>query len=289
MNIRGKTIAVTGAEGFLGVALCQALLEREVQLVPLDILTGQDIMDQEAMTAALQGVDAVYHLAAIASPRQCEKDLQATFDVNVTGTFNMIQAAGQAKVERFMFMSSIVAYGEPLYLPIDETHPLNGRGAYATSKVIGEYLVRAGHDSYGMPFTIIRNSNTFGPHQDAEYLVPTLINQGMDGSIEVWDPRPVRDYLYLPDTIAAMVLLLVSDAAANEAVNIGSGVGTSVAELAGIVTGLTGSLWRDVNKPAAVASKLVADVSKLKALTGWKQMISLPLGVGWTHETMTDD
>ena len=295
MRLAGKTICVTGAAGFLGRNLCSKLVQEQAKVIALDnfsigagdALAGladdvtirqADIRNLESIREPLAQSDVVYHLAAIANPRTCISDFSLAFDVNVRGTEHVLEASQH--VERFICLSSIMVYGEPRYLPIDERHPLEGRDPYAATKIICEELVKIANFIHKIPYTIVRNSNTYGPHQSNAYLAPTLIQQGLDNRvIEIWDPRVIRDFLYVDDTVDALIGMAETEAASGEIINLGGGLGVSAGELADVISNQLGVPWIDVKKPAAVSSKLIADTSKLQALTGWQQRVSLEDGV----------
>ena len=300
MRLEGKKVCVTGAAGFLGRHLSASLLAQGAEVIALDnfeigsqdafngsqkglTVCNADIRDIDSIKDALAQADVVYHLAAIANPRTCQRDFPLAFDVNIKGTENVLDASHH--VERIVFLSSIMVYGEPRYLPIDDRHPLDGRDPYAASKKISEELVKICGEIHKVPFTIVRNSNSFGPFQSSDYLIPTLIGQGLnDGEIEIWDPRTVRDFLFVDDTVGALVSIVESEAATGETVNLGSGLGVSAGELADYISAKLGVAWVDAKKPAAVSSKLIADTNKVKALTGWRQQVSLEEGLDRTIE-----
>ena len=300
MRLNGKTVCVTGAAGFLGRHLCSKLLERGAAVIALDnFVVGSnqalaqlegalevshaDICNPASIKDPLSKSDVVFHLAAIANPRTCQNDFPLAFDVNVKGTQHVLEASQH--VERIVFLSSIMVYGEPRYLPIDDRHPLDGKDPYAASKKISEELVKICNQIYQVPFTIVRNSNSFGPHQSTDYLIPTLIQQGLVlGEIEIWDPRTIRDFLFVEDTVEALIQSVETEAASGEIVNLGSGLGVSAGELADFIANHLGVKWIDAKKPAAVSSKLIADTNKIKALTGWEQQISLEDGLIQTIE-----
>lgn len=295
MKIEGKTICVTGAGGFLGRHLCPKLASQGAKVIALDNFTvgrkqnlegiknqleivEADVRDVQSLKNVIEKSQAIIHLAAIANPRTCQKDFGLAFDINIRGTANILSLC--SNMERVVFLSSIMVYGEPKYLPIDDRHPLDGRDSYSISKIMPEYLFKAYHYVQGIPFTIIRNSNTFGPGQANDYLIPTLIIQALTQKrIEIWDPRIIRDFLYVDDTVEAIIKVLEAESTANEIMNLGRGQGIATGELADIVCKLLDSQWIDVKKPSPVSSKLISDISKIKALTGWEPKVSLEEGL----------
>jgi len=295
MKIEGKTVCVTGAGGFIGSHLCRSLVDRGTRVLALDDFSiGQkerlvdiedrleivnaDIRNPDSLKEPVEKSQVVYALAAIANPRTCQKNFGLVCDVNIMGTANILMHCSD--VERVVFLSTIMVYGEPKYLPIDDRHPIDARDPYSISKIMCEYFFKAYHYMNNLPFTIIRNSNTFGPGQDKDYLIPTLILEGLTkGQIEIWDPRVIRDFLYIDNCVEALIKVVESESAVNEIMNLGSGQGIATGELADIVCRYTGATWIDAKKPSPVSSKLISDISKLKALTGWEPKVSLEEGM----------
>ena len=300
MKIEGKTICVTGAAGFLGSYLCRALIPRCGKVIALDDFSvGQrerleeiasdveivmvDIRDKENLKEPIQKSQIVYALAAIANPRACQRDFSRTFDVNILGTANVLSLC--SNVERVIFPSSIMVYGEPKYLPIDDRHTIDARDPYSISKIMCEHLLKVYNYLNGVPFTIVRNSNVFGPGQDRDYLIPTLILDGLTrGKIEIWDPRLIRDFLYIDNCIDALIKVVESESTIGEVMNLGSGQGIATGELADMVCKYLHTTWVDVKKPSPVSSKLISDITKIKALTSWEPKVSLEEGLRRTIE-----
>jgi nucleoside-diphosphate-sugar epimerase len=295
MILEGKVVCVTGAAGFIGKALCGKLVERGEQVIAVDnFLVGArnslaqledkvdvvdaDIRELETLREPLSRSHVTYHLAALANPRTCAQDFALAFDINVRGTANVLNLCGHC--DRVIFLSSVMVHGEPRYLPIDEQHPLDGHDPYSISKIICEYLMKLATHMNKIPITIIRNSNGYGPGQSLDYLIPTLISQALHQKvIEVWDPKVIRDFLYIDDVVEALIRSAEAEAAAGETLNLGSGHGIATGELAEIVSKLLGVEWVDVKKPSPVSSKMIADISKIKALTGWQPLVPLEEGL----------
>jgi len=295
VKIEGKTVCVTGAAGFLGSSLCRQLVLKDARVIALDnFAVGQrgnlrEIEDQvEVVTADVTDLDSlkkpimrsqiVFHLAAIDNRVTCQKNFALAFDVNTKGTANVLSLC--SNVERVVFTSSTMVYGEPKYLPIDEKHPLDGYEPYAVSKIAAEHLFRAYHFLQSVPFTIVRNSNTFGPGQGRDYLVPSLIIEGLTKEqIEVWTPGVLRDFQYVDNCIDALIKVVESESTLGETMNLGSGKGITTGELADIICKYLDTTWVDTKKPPPVSSKLISDVTKIKALTGWEPKVSLEEGL----------
>jgi nucleoside-diphosphate-sugar epimerase len=295
-EIINKSILVTGCAGFLGQHLCSKLIElggivKGIDNVlptakndSIEVLTYAkcDISDRSQVENAFcqESYDLVFHLAAIASPRTCKNNFDLAYDVNVNGTKNVISTCRQST--RVVFMSSASVYGEPIKLPIAEDHPLNGSDPYSITKIIGEHLCHNYVNNYGHNIAIARNFNAFGIGQTTEYIVPTLITQALrNGKIEIWNSDPVRDLLYVDDTIDG--LITIANCTKNDVYNIGSGKGTKIGTLA---ESIRNNIDRrieivDLHKDVVGSKKLVSDNSKLKML-GWDQQIELNSGLSRT-------
>lgn len=300
MKLKGKTVCVTGAAGFLGSVLCHKLLAGGAAVIALDNfsvgaadkladikgdieIVNADIRDPESLKEPVSRSKVVFHLAAIDNRKTCEKDPNLAFAVNIMGTANIVSHCSEA--ERVIYMSSTMVYGEPKYLPIDETHPLDGYDPYAVSKIAAEHLFRAYKFMQDLPFTIIRNSNTFGPGQGRSYLIPSLIIEGLTRDhIEVWTPEVLRDFQYVDNCIDALIKITESESTLGETLNLGSGQGITTGGFADIVCKYLNTTWVDMEKPAPVSSRLVSDITKLKALTGFEPEISLEEGIRRTIE-----
>ncbi len=288
MELKDKNICVTGASGFLGKHLVEALRRRGAKIIPIDFIGDPvevllaDISDwDDHYISYFAEADIVYHLAAVANPRMCIKDFRTAYQVNVGGTLNVLEHS--TKAQRIIFSSTAAVYGSPEYLPVLETHPTKATDPYAITKMMGELLVKKFRDD--IPYTIMRNCNIFGPRQSTDYLIPTLIWQGLTmGRIEIWDKKPVRDFIYVDDAIEAMIRLAECDAAGNEIVNIASGRGITTGDLASIIATGLGVPWVEARKPVNVTDKAICDTGKILALTGWTPKISLERGIIKTIE-----
>lgn len=300
MKLEGKTVCVTGGSGFIGHYLCRALLPRCGKVIALDDFSvGQkdrladiaddveiimvDIRDRDRLKEPIRKSQIVFALAAIANPRACQQDFQHTFDVNILGTSNILSHCTDG--QRVVFPSSIMVYGEPRYLPIDDRHPIDARDPYSSSKIMCEQLCKVYNYMYKIPYTIVRNCNIFGPGQDSDYLIPTLILQALtEGKIEIWDPHTIRDFLYIDNCVDAYIKIVESESTIGETMNLGSGQGVASGELADLVCQRLNTTWFDAKKPSPVSSKLIGDITKIRALTGWEPKISLEKGLDRTIE-----
>lgn len=295
MILTNKVVCITGGAGFLGSNLCRKLIEANNKVIIIDnfslgsmdnlkdiekdveIITA-DIRFPDTIKDAIKRSDIIYHFAAISNLRTCREHIELAYDVNINGTANVLSLSSDA--ERVVFASSITVYGSANYLPINEECRLEPLDPYSFTKVAGEYIVKMYSLKYNIPFVITRNCNIFGPYQKIDFLIPTLISQGLTNKeIQIWDPRPVRDYLFVEDAVSAFIRMVESEAAKNEFFNLGSGHCFSSGELADIISNLLGVRWVDVKKPQPVSPKLVSENKKIYALTGWKPEYNVMIGL----------
>ena len=302
----GRSVVVTGAAGFVGSHLVARLVGAGARVAGLDNLSFArpdwskgsglpapahvDIRQPDSVKAFLDGAapDIVFHLAAVANPRTCKQDFPLAFDVNVGGTQNLLRHAPSGA--RFVFLSSAAVYGAPESLPIEESAPRRGSDPYSVTKIIGEDLVACYRKNYGRNTVTVRNFNTFGVGQTGDYIVPQLVRQALsERKLELWDPRTVRDLLYIDDMIDALLAIAASPEAGP--INIGSGRATSVGELATTISDRFGGGVPiiDLKKAVLGSPALVASNARLREL-GWTERVGFATGVErtieWTREQL---
>jgi UDP-glucose 4-epimerase len=267
MDISGKRILVTGGAGFIGSHVVQELLKADVsQVVIYDNLTrgktsnvaeslkdprcmifpdGGDIRDTDVLDAAVSQVDAVVHLAAMWL-LHCKDYPRTAFDVNIQGTFNILEACAKHNIERLVYSSSASVYGDAVEVPMTEDHPFNNRNFYGASKIAGEAMARAFHDRYDLSYAGLRYMNVYGPHQDqtAAYtgVIPIMLNKIEAGETpEInGDGTQAYDFITAKDAARCNVLALQSEVT-DEFYNVGTGVQTSIKQLCDLILELTGS------------------------------------------------
>ena len=298
--INTQTVCVTGAAGFLGSKLCGELLSRGSSVIAIDNfeigkrsslseiesnieIVKADIRDKESLKDSIKKSDTIFHLAAIDDRKLCQQNYELAVDINIKGTANVLSLCNS--MQRFIYMSSNMVYGEARYLPIDELHPLDGYEPYSTTKISSEYLCR-GYDFINeVPYTIVRNFNTFGPGQNKSSLIPTLIIEGLTKKkIEVWTADTVRDFQYIDNCIDNLIKIAESESLVGEVVNLGNGYGTTIGEITNKICELLGTINVYIKKPKPVSHKTISNVTKLKTMIDWDPKVSLEEGIKRTIE-----
>ncbi len=264
MDISGKSVLVIGGAGFIGSHVVAELLRTDVdRVVVFDNFTrgkyshlvealadprceifvdGGDIRDVDVLGAAVAQADGVIHLAAMWL-LHCKDYPRTAFDVNIQGTFNVLEACVNNNVERLIYSSSASVYGDAVEVPMTEDHPFMNRNFYGATKIAGEAMCRAFHDRYGLSYVGLRYMNVYGPHQDqtAAYtgVIPIMLNKIDAGEAPVinGDGSQAYDFITVQDAARANVLALQSDVK-DEFYNVGTGVQTSIKELCDLILDL---------------------------------------------------
>jgi UDP-glucose 4-epimerase len=267
MNLDGKRVLVIGGAGFIGSHVVEELLRTNVEKVLVydnyargkrsniqESLAdprctvfedGGDIREVDVLNKAMQEVDAVVHLAAMWL-LHCKDYPRTAFDVNIAGTFNVLEACVNNGIERLVYSSSASVYGDAVEVPMLETHPFNNRNFYGATKIAGEAICRAFHDRYGLSYVGLRYMNVYGPHQDqtAAYtgVIPIMLNKidANEAPVINGDGSQAYDFVTARDTARCNVLALQSDVA-DEFYNVGTGVQTSIKELCDLILELRAS------------------------------------------------
>lgn len=311
MNYDGMKILVTGADGFIGSHLTEALAKAGAKVTALALynsfdsygwlddlpepvrgrltLIRGDVRDAAFVSRIVQGQHLVFHLAALIAIPHSYAAAQSYVETNVLGTLNVLEAARQYGTERVVHTSTSEVYGTAQTMPIAETHPLQGQSPYSASKIGADMMAEAFARSFGLPVVTLRPFNTFGPRQSERAIIPTIIRQALDPNCEaimVGDTTPVRDLTYVDDTVAAfMVAGSAPGIEFGRPYNAGSGKAVTVADLIEIIRGLTGAtkpVRRDELRMRPVNSEvraLLADSSRLQGETEWRPRSSLSDGL----------
>jgi len=309
MNLKNKKVLITGADGFIGSHLAEALLEEgcrvkafvyynsfnswgwldtlpKNKLKSIEIFAG-DIRDPNGVRTAMKGADAVFHLAALIGIPFSYHSPDSYIDTNVKGTLNVLQAARDLGTERVVATSTSEVYGTARYAPIDEKHPLQGQSPYSASKIGADKIAESFHLSFKLPVITARPFNTYGPRQSARAIIPTIITQLLNGQtkIKLGSLHPTRDLNYVTDTSAGFIALAKCDAAIGQTVNIGSGREITVGALAEQIISASRKKARIVTdsqrkRPAkSEVERLLCDNTLIHKLTGWAPKVSLEKGL----------
>ena len=267
MELQGKRFLVTGGAGFIGSHVVRQLLQEDVQEVIVydnfarssisnlgDSIKdprlklnpyGGDIRDVDILNKTLEGVDGVFHLAAMWL-LHCKDFPRTAFDVNIQGTFNILEACVNNNVARLVYSSSASVYGDAVEVPMTETHPFNNRNFYGATKIAGEAMARAFYDRYGLNYVGLRYMNVYGPNQDqtAAYtgVIPIMLNKidANETPAINGDGSQCYDFVTVQDTARCNLLAMKAEVA-DEFYNVGTGVQTSIKTLCDLILTLRGS------------------------------------------------
>lgn len=319
INLAGKRVLVTGADGFIGSHLVETLLgegcevkaftyynsfnswgwldtfERKT-LDDIEVFSG-DIRDPNGVREALKGVDAVFHLAALITIPYSYHSPDSYVDTNIKGTLNVLQACRDFDVERVLVTSTSEVYGTALRVPIDESHPFQGQSPYSASKIGADRIAESFYRSFDVPVTIVRPFNTFGPRQSARAIIPTVITQVLAGEreLKLGALDPTRDFTFVKDTCRGFVAIAKSENTLGEEINIATQSEISVGDLALKIAGLCDADVRVVTDERRLrpdkseVMRLFGSNEKITRLTGWKPRYSLDEGLGETISWIKDN
>lgn len=307
----GKAVLVTGAGGFIGSHLVDRLaiegaevraflhynsrgdvgaLGWESDLDAVDLRFG-DLRDEDALVAAADGCDTVLHLGALIAIPYSYLAPRDVVETNVLGTLNVLSAARRVGASRVVCMSTSEVYGTPEGPVITERDRLNAQSPYAASKIGADQLALSFHRSFGQPVGVVRPFNTYGPRQSARAVIPTILAQGLAGRpLELGSLHPVRDFLFVEDTIAGVLDFAAWDGAPGSLLHIGTGEGVRIEEvvrLAGEVLGRELEVRLDeqrVRPDASEVQRLVCDASRAREALGWEPQVSLRKGLERTAD-----
>lgn len=314
-----KKILVTGADGFIGSHLTEQLVKSGYQVkafayynsfntwgwldsLPkeimdnVDVFTG-DIRDPNGVREAMTGCQAVFHLAALIAIPFSYHSPDAYVDTNIKGTLNVLQAARLLETERILVTSTSEVYGTAQYVPIDEKHPYQGQSPYSATKIGADRLAESFYRSFGLPITIVRPFNTFGPRQSARAVIPTIITQLLAGKeeIKLGALTPTRDFNYVKDTANGFIEIYRSDKTIGEEINIATQKEISIGQLGN-------ELIRQINPNARIicdeqrlrpekseVNRLLGSNEKIRALTDWFPKYTFEQGLAETIAFFKDN
>lgn len=307
-----RNVVVTGADGFIGSHLVEALVRRGYKVTALSqynsfnnwgwleevdclgaikVVSG-DVRDPHFCRTLVSGADIVFHLAALIAIPYSYVAPDAYVDVNVKGTLNICQAALDSGVKRVLHTSTSEVYGTAQYVPIDEKHPLQAQSPYSASKIGADAIAMSFANAFNLPLTTVRPFNTYGPRQSARAVIPSIIAQIAAGKkqIALGDLSPTRDFNYVSDTCDGFIRLAECEAAIGKVVNIGSNYEISVRDTLALIKELMGSdveFVEDQDRLRPQKSevfRLWCDNTQIRELTGFEPQHDIRAGLGKTIE-----
>ena len=300
----GRTVLVTGGCGFIGSHLVEALLDAGAKVrvlgkynsrsdrgflagredAALEVLLG-DVADPWLVQQMAKGVDTIFHLAALIGIPYSYAAPSQYIETNVNGTLAVLEAARREGVRRVVHTSTSETYGTAQYVPIDERHPLVAQSPYSASKIAADKLAESYFLSFGLPVTILRPFNTFGPRQSMRAVVPTLMVQALFArEIVVGSLEPVRDLTYVLDTVSGFLAIGAAEGVVGEVFNVGSGRAFSIGEILELVQRVAGvdkpirQAEERVRPASSEVERLVCDFSKAASF-GYTPVVRLEEGL----------
>ena len=302
-------IFLTGADGFIGSHLTELLVRDGYDVKALvyynsfnhhgwlenisSDVKGQfnlvmgDVRDSCQMQECVSGVDAIIHLASLIGIPYSYHAPQSYIDTNVKGTLNLLQAAKNANVGRFLHTSTSEVYGTAQFVPITETHPLQGQSPYSASKIAADQLAFSFFSSYDLPVTILRPFNTYGPRQSLRAVIPSIISQIAHGckDIQLGSTTPTRDFNFVLDTAAGFIAALQDKRGLGECINLGNNFEISIldtvlliAEIFEVEINIIEDQDR-IRPEKSEVERLWASNAKAEKLLGWEPKYSGKTGL----------
>lgn len=308
-----RQVLVTGADGFIGSHLTEALLARGYrvralaqynsfnnwgwleEIAPregLEVVCG-DVRDPDFCRELCRGMDTVYHLAALIAIPFSYQAPDSYVDTNIKGTLNMLQGARDAAVRRIVVTSTSEVYGTAREVPIPETHPRQPQSPYSATKIAADAMAKSFYNAFDLPVVIARPFNTYGPRQSARAFIPTVITQIAAGKrrIMLGDLRPTRDFNYVTDTARGFITLAETPGIEGREINIATGTEISMGETAATIAREMGVEIEIVTDPQRLrpakseVERLCGDNRLISELTDWHPEVSFDEGIrrtiGW--------
>jgi len=313
----GRRVLVTGGEGFIGSNLVEELLAAGAEVRALvhynpfgrlgwlqdrtadvEIMTG-DVRDADRVMRVTEGVDVVFHLAALIGIPYSYDAPDSYVQTNIVGTGNALNAARRAGVQRYVQTSTSEVYGSARRVPIDEEHPLQPQSPYSASKIGADALALSYHKSFELPVAVMRPFNTYGPRQSARAVIPAVLSQLISGSkqIQVGATTPTRDFNFVTDTARGFMAVAECDRAIGEVVNVGSGREVAIGDLIPMLieaSGRDAEVVQDSSRLRPAGSevdRLLCDNRRAREWTGWAPEVSLEDGLSrtakWIEENLS--
>ena len=306
-----STVLVTGADGFIGSHLTEALLAKgyrvralaqynsfnnwgwleDIANVRLEIVCG-DIRDADFCRTISRDIDTVYHLAALIAIPYSYLAPDSYVDTNIKGTLNMCQAARDCGVRRIVVTSTSEVYGTAMYVPIDKKHPRQPQSPYSATKIGADAIAKSFYNAFDLPLVIARPFNTYGPRQSARAIIPTIITQIAAGNtqIKLGDLSPTRDFNFVEDTAAGFIALGETEGIEGREINIATGTEISMADTFAMIARLMGREVDEVTDPERLrpakseVNRLCGDNTLITSLTDWRPRHTIEEGLAKTIE-----
>lgn len=295
-----EKILVTGADGFIGSHLVERLvkigynvkafvmynsfnswgwldhIDEEVKK-SIEVVSG-DIRDPFLVNSEIKDCDTVFHLAALIAIPFSYKAPSSYIDTNINGTLNVVQSAKENNLKKVIHTSTSEVYGSAQYVPINENHPLSGQSPYAATKIGADQIAMSFHKSFGVPVSIIRPFNTYGPRQSNRAIIPTIITQILSGEkeIKVGNISPTRDFSYIDDTVNGFIAALNSHNSNGEIINLGAGFEISIKKTIDLIIEIMGREVKIISdekrkrNEKSEVNRLFSDNSYAKTVLDWE-------------------
>lgn len=319
--MKNKKVLITGAGGFIGSHLTEALvregaivkafvhynsrndygliedLDKDVQ-DSIEVISS-DIADPVSVYNVMKDIDIVYHLAALIGIPYSYHSPNSYVETNIKGTLNILNAARELDTSKIVHTSTSEVYGTAIYTPIDENHPLQAQSPYAATKIAADKLAESYYLSFNLPVTIIRPFNTYGPRQSLRAVIPTIISQALKSNkIKLGNTSTVRDFNYVKDTVSGFIRVAQCDYNNGHVTNIGSGIGVTINQLVekiSIILNCELSIETDEDRFRPEKSevyKLICNATNATELAGWKPEYTLEEGlketVNWFKKNLNN-
>lgn len=316
MNWTGKKVLITGAGGFIGSHLTERLVELGADVSALVRYTSTgtwgwldhstvkdqmnvhlgDIRDQDAMLSLMDGVEIVFHLAALIGIPYSYHAPLSYVRTNIEGTVNVLQSAMRCNVERVLQTSTSEVYGSARTVPISEEHPLQGQSPYSATKIGADKIAESFYLSFGLPVVVVRPFNTYGPRQSARAVIPTIVTQALrESAIRLGNLEPTRDLNYVADTVEGFIKAAEAPNAVGQVINIGTGQEISIGKLAEMILSMMGKrlpiLADDARQrpEGSEVDRLCADNTRAREILGWAPKYALAEGLSRTIEWLSEN
>ncbi len=309
MNLKGKKVLVTGADGFIGSHLTEKLVEIGADVTALvqynsfnswgwidtfsndiknniNIVSG-DIREYDGVKRIVKDNEVVFHLAALIAIPYSYLSPMAYVKTNIEGTTNVLEACREYDIEKVLHTSTSETYGSAIYVPIDEKHPMQGQSPYSASKIGADKIAESFYRSFNLPVSIVRPFNTYGPRQSARAVIPTIISQLLYGKneIELGSLTPTRDFNYVKDTVNGFIEIAKSDKTIGEEINIATQNEISIGQLANEIVSQINPKARIIcdekrlRPEKSEVNRLLGCNKKIKELTNWEAKYTLEEGI----------